>query len=153
MLRSLVRVLGSSGWRCEAVGTASLALGKLAGEAFDALVADYRIEPFNGIELCRRARLAGFDGPMVLYSGHVDADARARALRAGVHAVVPKDTDGEVLAEQLACRGGRGGRGKANKADASAAADAAPAKPATLPTNGASTAVAPGMPGASPLAS
>ena len=30
-----------------------------------------------------------------------DADVRARALRAGVHAVVPKDTDGEVLAEQV----------------------------------------------------
>ena len=44
---------------------------------------------------------AGFCGPMVLYSAHINAEVRMRALRTGVHAVVPKDTAGEALVTLL----------------------------------------------------
>lgn len=101
VLRSLSRLFARRGWRCESADSGLLALGRLAEGGFHALVADFRMEPFDGIELCRRARLAGFTGPMLLHSGFVTPEVRATALRSGVHAVVPKDTDAEALAEQL----------------------------------------------------
>ncbi len=102
MLRSLARVFAACGWMCVLAATPLLALDALAGGSCDALVSDYRMQPFDGVELCRRARHAKFPGPVVVYSGHVSARLRESAVRAGAHAVVPKDTDASALAQQLA---------------------------------------------------
>lgn len=102
MLRSLARVFARAGWTCESAPTPLVALDVLGRARMDAVVADYRMQPFDGLELCRRAQHTAFDGPVVIYSGHVTAPLQRRAARAGAWAVVPKDVDAESLAAQLA---------------------------------------------------
>lgn len=101
MLRSLSRVFASCGWRCCSSAAPLPALELLADAPFDALIVDFLMEPFDGVELCRRARGAGFGGPVVIYSGFVTPELYERAARAGAWAVVPKDTDAQALAALL----------------------------------------------------
>lgn len=101
MLRSLSRVFTHSGWSCETAASPLRALDVLRSRAVDALVADHNMEPFDGIELCRRAHIAGFAGPVVIYSGYASPTLRESAARAAAWAVVPKDTSAEALVLQL----------------------------------------------------
>lgn len=101
MLRSLARVFARSGWCCECAASPLEALDVLRCRAVHAMVADYVMEPFDGVELCRRARGAGFGGPLVIYTGHATRALRESAARAAAWAVIPKDTKAEALAVQL----------------------------------------------------
>lgn len=101
-LRSLSRILARYGWACRKAATPLVALQLLGAGAFDVMVADYRMHPYDGIELCRRARCAGFDLPIAIYSGHASVAVHERAVRAGASAVVPKHVGAEALAAQLA---------------------------------------------------
>lgn len=98
-LSTLSRVF--KGWRTSLVGDPLVALGLLAAHEFDALIADLVMQPIDGIELCRRARAAGFAGAAIVYSGYVTHEVRARALAAGAHAVVAKDASVALLRDQL----------------------------------------------------
>lgn len=99
MLRSISRLL--TGWKTMATTDPVRALGWLGIQTFDAIVADLIMPRMDGIELCRRARRAGFQGVNVLYSGYVTDRVRARALRAGVHAVLSKGSDARALRAQV----------------------------------------------------
>jgi DNA-binding response OmpR family regulator len=98
-LSTLSRVF--RGWRASLVGDPMMALGLFAAHDFDALIADLVMQPIDGIELCRRARAMSFAGAAVVYSGYVTREVRARALRAGAHAVLAKDVSADLLRDQL----------------------------------------------------
>jgi len=101
MLRSLARAFARSGWSCEAAASPLPALDLLRRGAVDAIVADYQMHPFDGVEFCRRVRGGGFAGPLVIHSGYATRALRESAARAGAWAVVPKDASAQALALQL----------------------------------------------------
>jgi len=97
--RALVHTLRP--WRVELADSALVALGDLSRRKYTALVADFLMDPMDGLELCRRAQTIGRCRFAVLWSGHVSEATRRRALRAGVHAILPKTGDLCDLRDQL----------------------------------------------------
>ena len=63
------RHLGSLGYRVTALTRAEDALVTLARGDVDLLVTDYTMPGMTGVELARRARTAGYTGPILLLSG------------------------------------------------------------------------------------
>lgn len=90
-------------WKLDVAESALAALGVLARQRqrYTALVADLCLGAVDGIELCRRAVTSGYSGIVVVWSGYLHDDLRARALRAGAHAVLPKGADPRELRDQL----------------------------------------------------
>jgi PAS domain S-box-containing protein len=61
-------------------------------EAWDAVLVDYFIPGFGGIQALEIIRESGQDIPVILVSGKIGEDALVEAMKAGAHDCVPKDS-------------------------------------------------------------
>ena len=59
----------------------------------DAIVTDYRLQGFSGVELLRQAKNLRSDLPVIVISGYVDDALRLAAYAAGAALVVSKNND------------------------------------------------------------
>ncbi len=57
----------------------------LAGRAWDAVVSDYSMPAFSGMEALKVLRTSGQDLPFIIVSGTIDEESAVNALRAGAH--------------------------------------------------------------------
>lgn len=106
--RSLQLLLRARGFdvRAYAAGAALLA-DPLVSDAC-CMVADYRLEEIDGIELLARLRDKGWAGPALLITGFASADLTARALAGGFSQVLEKPFYDHALADAVARLTGRG---------------------------------------------
>lgn len=65
----------------------------------DILVTDHQMPGMSGLELVRRARAAGFAGPIVVQTGSLTAETRASFNALNVDQIVVKSTRPEVIVD------------------------------------------------------
>jgi FixJ family two-component response regulator len=98
---ALQLLLESTGCRCIAFASAEHFLVSSDLSATACLILDVRMPGIDGIELQRRLRAAGYRIPTIVLTAHADDAARARALRAGAVAFLPKPFKANILLEAV----------------------------------------------------
>jgi two-component system chemotaxis response regulator CheY len=81
------------------------AFERLRSEEIDAIVADYRMQPLDGLEFVRMLRTArdspAPDIPILMMTGHTERSRVLAAKEAGVSGFIAKPISARVLAERL----------------------------------------------------
>jgi len=88
----------------EMATSAAKALELIHGQTFDCIVSDVLIPWMNGLELCEKLRLEGYDTPFIIFTFVDDEKLIRRALTVGVDAYVGKEPNlaiYSVLAEKI----------------------------------------------------
>ena len=67
------------------------------GAAYDLLVTDTQMPGLGGIGLIERARAAGFQGDIIVFSGSFQEEDRGRYLALGAAGVIAKPNVGELM--------------------------------------------------------
>ena len=98
-LRSLVvRTLTRAGLACDEAETVETAEDLMDLHAYDLLVLDRRLPDGEGLEVCRRARQAGFSQSILILTALDDAESTVEGLSEGADDYLGKPFDLEVLA-------------------------------------------------------
>ena len=98
-LRSLVvRTLTRAGLACDEAGNVETAEELMDLHAYDLLVLDRRLPDGEGLEVCRRARQAGFSQSILILTALDDAESTVEGLSEGADDYLGKPFDLEVLA-------------------------------------------------------
>ncbi|HTO76557.1 MAG TPA: response regulator transcription factor [Thermoanaerobaculia bacterium] len=98
-LRSLVvRTLTRAGLACDEAGSVEAAEELMDLHAYDLLVLDRRLPDGEGLEVCRRARRAGFSQSILMLTALDDAESTVEGLSEGADDYLGKPFDLEVLA-------------------------------------------------------
>ncbi|WP_415908134.1 PAS domain S-box protein [Oleiharenicola sp. Vm1] len=101
---ALAGMLEFLGYQVTAVNNPAEALLKFSAQpgAFDLLLADYAMPGMTGLELARQIRQAHDGLPIVIVSGHLEADQRAESSRLRIAAVLSKPPELVDLAHTVA---------------------------------------------------
>ena len=98
-LRSLVvRTLTRAGLACDEAASVEAAEELMDLHAYDLLVLDRRLPDGEGLEVCRRARQAGFSQSILILTALDDAESTVEGLSEGADDYLGKPFDLEVLA-------------------------------------------------------
>ena len=98
-LRSLVvRTLTRAGLACDEAGSVEAAEELMDLHQYDLLVLDRRLPDGEGLEVCRRARRAGFSQSILMLTALDDAESTVEGLSEGADDYLGKPFDLEVLA-------------------------------------------------------
>ncbi len=95
----LVRTLEREDYTVERVATGGEALERLAAESVDLVLLDLGLPDVDGLEVCRRARAAGYDGGVMILTARGGELDRVVGLDVGADDYLPKPF---ALAELLA---------------------------------------------------
>jgi len=76
---------------CRRVETAEELAAALDASNWDAIIADYVMPKFGGLEALAMVREHGLDVPFIIVSGHINEDTAVAAMKAGAHDYVMKD--------------------------------------------------------------
>ena len=90
VLKSLRFLLETEGFDVRAFSSGLALLESAILHGADCLVLDYKMTGIDGLELSSRLRGLGVDTPIILITGHPDANIRTKASFAGVGQVVLK---------------------------------------------------------------
>jgi CheY-like chemotaxis protein len=98
------QLLRRGGYRVTACidSEAALAAVRLEPHAFDAVVTDFNMPGRNGLEVTRALKALAPALPVVLTSGYIDDDLRARAAQLGVKHLLNKEDLHEALCRTVA---------------------------------------------------
>jgi DNA-binding response OmpR family regulator len=98
-LRSLVvRTLTRAGLACDEASRIDEAEELMALHAYDLLVLDRRLPDGDGLDVCRRARTAGFANSILVLTARDDPESTVQGLSEGADDYLGKPFDLEVLA-------------------------------------------------------
>jgi len=89
----LIRTLDRAGYTTEfaRVETPDSLNAALEQHSWDAVIADYALPGFNGIQALRAVRTRGLDIPFIMVSGEISDEMGARAMQSGAHDYLMKD--------------------------------------------------------------
>jgi PAS domain S-box-containing protein len=98
------RLLGRKGFRISSFSNQLEALDvvRATPNAFDVVVTDYNMPGISGVDVANEIRTIRADLPVMIASGFVDEDLQAKALAAGVKALIFKETIVEKFADAIA---------------------------------------------------
>jgi CheY-like chemotaxis protein len=82
-------------------GPQALSLFELAPDDFSAAIIDQTMPKMTGMELAQRLYLTRPDLPVLLYTGYGDAHLEMQARAAGIHALLSKPLDNQLLLRTL----------------------------------------------------
>jgi DNA-binding response OmpR family regulator len=91
-------------------GDCATALAELEGAAFDLAIVDVGLPDGSGLDVCRSARRAGYDLPILLLTAHNDVDDRVAGLDAGADDYMGKPFSSSELNARVRALGRRGPR-------------------------------------------
>jgi DNA-binding response OmpR family regulator len=93
--QSLSRLLTLEGFEVKAIfdGFTAYCALKSPEEHFDLMVVDLDVPIMNGLELIERARELHYHGPVIVMSGFLSTENRARCVQLNVRHLLPKPTD------------------------------------------------------------
>jgi DNA-binding response OmpR family regulator len=97
----ITQMLRTAGHQVHAVSTASAAVGALAEGSFDAAVIDIGLPDGSGLDVCRRARAAGHDLPILVLTARNGVANRVEGLDAGADDYMGKPFAPAELAARL----------------------------------------------------
>lgn len=89
----LAMLLRRAGWQVDEAADGTAALEQINASGYDALVLDLRMPGLDGLEVATAATGAGFDAPIVLFSGYLNPDVRDAATAAGITTLEKVDAD------------------------------------------------------------
>jgi DNA-binding response OmpR family regulator len=95
----LVTLLELDGLQTRVAHTAAAAMAGLEG--ISAVLLDVAMPDVDGLELCRRMRTAGFDGPVLVVSARPGPDLPRKAIEAGANGFVRKPFDNADLVARI----------------------------------------------------
>lgn len=99
--RSLQLVLAGDGYDVRAYGCVKGLTRDIEAMQASCLVADLILQESDAIGLLGDMRAAGWIGPAVLISGHLDDRWRREAIRAGFDSVLEKPVSGAPLLKEI----------------------------------------------------
>ncbi len=107
--KSFHRVLSSRGYAVVTANDGPEALRKIAAEEYDLVYTDIRMPGMDGVAVAERIRERQPWLPVVIVSGYATAENEARAMAAGVRAVLHKPLSPEMIEDSArdALMGGR----------------------------------------------
>jgi two-component system sensor histidine kinase UhpB len=76
---------------CSRVQTAQEMAAAIESQNWDAIIADYVLPNFGGLEALALVKEKGLDVPFIIVSGHITEDTAVAAMKAGAHDYVMKD--------------------------------------------------------------
>src|SRR4029453_9598414 len=94
---SVLGYIRSAGFAVQGFASAGAFLGSAHLPATDCLVLDVRMPGMSGLALQSELRSSHPDLPIIFITAHCGEETRARVLRAGAVACLPKPFDGEAL--------------------------------------------------------
>ena len=100
-------LLEQHGWVVQEAADGETALAKWADGSYGVVVMDQRMPGMPGMEVARRMRDEGYDGPIVLYSAYLDPEVEDEAAALGLHTLAKADFN--ELFEALRPYEGNGG--------------------------------------------
>jgi two-component system response regulator AtoC len=83
------------------VGNAALALERLSKGDVDVVICDIQMPDMNGIELLRRARVAGIDASFIMMTAYASVDTAIDAIKAGASDYMIKPLRNEEVMHRL----------------------------------------------------
>jgi FixJ family two-component response regulator len=98
---ALGRLLKSAGYRVKLFASAQEFLEGGPVETDAVILLDLRMPGIGGLELQKRLRTAGEDGPIIFLTAFEDPQARIEALKKGAVAFLQKPVDEKVLFEAI----------------------------------------------------
>ena len=94
--------LSIKGYECRCYSSAEALLDDNETVEQGVVLADFRLNGMNGLQLFEKMRSMGGTAPCVLISGHADADLVERSLELGVSAFLQKPTEFGELESTIA---------------------------------------------------
>lgn len=86
-------LLRRAGWQVDQAADGTAALAQVVSGGYDALVLDLRMPGANGLEVATTATRAGFDGPIIIFSGYLEPGVKDAAAAAGITTLEKVDAD------------------------------------------------------------
>ena len=93
--------LRTSGLIVETASSPDVALERISGQEYDAVVTDVRMPEMDGLDLLTEIRKRLPETPALLITGHGDYDLVVKALRCGAFDFIPKPIDTDYLIASL----------------------------------------------------
>ncbi len=90
------------GYDARWVADGQAALDLLGTEVVDCVILDLEMPGMDGFEVLRRARVAGFQVPVIVYTGTGDYDRCVRAVRLGAFGFIDKSEPVERVVQEVA---------------------------------------------------
>lgn len=100
--RSLQLLLQARGYEVRAHASGATMLEDPAWAQAACMVADYRLDGLDGLEVLSRLRAKGWDGPALLITAHPSAELADRAAESGFAQVIEKPFREGVVADAVA---------------------------------------------------
>ena len=101
VIRALIDLLESAGFRVEAFGSAQNFLDYSFSESHSVLILDVRMPEISGIELQKQLAASGSKLPVIFITAHGDALAKKTALEAGAVAFLQKPFEDQTLFDAI----------------------------------------------------
>lgn len=99
--QTLDDIVRDEGFETVACGDAQQALARLAADAFDVAIVDYRLPDLSGIDLLERIRAADGEVRVIIHTGYGSFESARDAVNLGAFAYVEKLGDPESLLKQV----------------------------------------------------
>jgi FixJ family two-component response regulator len=99
--RALSRLLQTVGWQVIAFSSAEAFLQRGVQEPPHCLILDVRLPGMTGLELLDRLVADGVSFPIILITGHTDAQGHRRAIQAGAVAYLRKPVDAQDVLQAI----------------------------------------------------
>jgi DNA-binding NtrC family response regulator len=104
-LRNLEHILAREGCRITATQSGSHALDLLAGEVFDVVLTDLKMDKVDGMQLLRRCKARHPDTEVIMITGHATLESAVAAMKEGAFHYIAKpfrlDEVRQTVAEAL----------------------------------------------------
>ena len=97
IVKSLARLLGSSGYAVKTFGSPITFLDSFSDESPQCLVLDVQMPEMTGFELHDQLAIQGAYVPVIFMTAHATPQTRARACRNGCFGLLLKPFDNEAL--------------------------------------------------------
>ena len=99
--KSLRRMLNCRGFRAEYFGSAQSFLDSVPPGQPGYAIVDIRMPGYDGFQLIRKMQDLHYGMPVILMTGHLESDARDRAVQSGAIGFLQKPFSGDSLLELI----------------------------------------------------
>lgn len=98
---SCKRILTQKGYNVDVALSGEEALNKVKGNGFDVVIADWKMEGMDGIEVAKRIKKENPKIAVIMITGYPSVETSIKAMRTGISDYVPKPFTPEELSEAM----------------------------------------------------
>ncbi|MDH4222663.1 MAG: response regulator [candidate division Zixibacteria bacterium] len=98
---SCKKILTQKGYKVDTALTGEEALSKVKGNGFDVVIADWKMEGMDGLEIAKRVKQENPKIEVIMITGYPSVESSIKAMRTGISDYVPKPFTPEELSEAM----------------------------------------------------